>query len=94
MLSVQHVMFTNHIVLKPGTLGVYKQNTFRCSIGKCYNFQCSNLGHFFLQCSNLTPDVELHVVYKMISKVFQQVKSIFTPIWSDISQPEVFVKIE
>ncbi len=25
-------MFTNHIVLKSGTLGVCKQNTFRCSI--------------------------------------------------------------
>ncbi len=42
-MNFEHIMFTNHIVLKPGTLDVCKQNTFRCSI----NFQCSNLGHFF-----------------------------------------------
>ena len=31
-MNFEHIMFTNNIVLKPGTLGVCKQNTFRCSI--------------------------------------------------------------
>ncbi len=30
-MNFEQIMFTNHIVLKPGTLGVCKQ-TFRCSI--------------------------------------------------------------
>ncbi len=31
-MNFEHIMFTNNIVLKHGTLGVCKQNTFRCSI--------------------------------------------------------------
>ncbi len=31
-MNFEHIMFTNHIVFKSGTLFVYKQNTFRCSI--------------------------------------------------------------
>ena len=31
-MNFENIMFTNHIVLKSGTLGVYKQNTFGCSI--------------------------------------------------------------
>ncbi len=31
-MNFEHIMFTNHIVFKSGTLGVCTQNTFRCSI--------------------------------------------------------------
>ena len=30
-MNFERIMFTNQIVLKSGTLGVRKQNTFRCS---------------------------------------------------------------
>ncbi len=46
-MNFEHIMFTNHIVLK--------QTEHFKMFDKCYNFQCSNLGHF-LQCSHVIPN--------------------------------------
>ncbi len=43
-MNFEHIMFTNQIVLKSGTLGVIGKHMM---FEKCYNFQFSNLGHCF-----------------------------------------------